>query len=135
MYTNGTIRVLVVGDGDAVTRGISSTLGGSAEVEVVGEAGSGDEAQAAVELLYPDVVLVLMESLTEGTDGVDTAHAITKTRPWVRVVIVTRSVVRYLVPAVKVGAAGILSPDTGREELLLAIRRIHQWAPYSFSMQ
>jgi DNA-binding NarL/FixJ family response regulator len=68
-------------------------------------------------------------------DGVDTTYAIIEARPWIRVVVITRSIVRYLVPAVKAGAAGIISPEAGPDEVLLAIRRVHQWANYSLSAQ
>ena len=135
MDTDGAIRVLLVGGSDAAIQGISGTLGGSAEVKVVGEVDSSDEAVLAAGELFPDVVLVLADSLASGVDGVDTMRAITETRPLTRVVVITRSVLRYLVPAVKAGAAGILSPEVGLDELLLAIRRVHQWASCSLSVQ
>ncbi len=128
MDTDGAIRVLLVGGSDAAIQGISGTLGGSAEVEVVGEVDSSDAAVAAAADLFPDVVLVLADSLASGVDGVDTMRAITETRPLTRVVVITRSILRYLVPAVKAGAAGILSPEASLEEVLPAICRTHQWA-------
>jgi len=134
MKTGAAIRLLLVGGCDA-TEDVSAALGGSPAVEVIGEVGTCDEAVAATRELSPDVVLMLMDGMLPGTDGIDAAGAITETRPWVRVVVVTRNVVRYLIPAVKAGVAGILSPDISSDELLSAIRRIHQWTPYSLSVQ
>ena len=135
MNTDGTIRVLLVGGSDASIQDISDALSDDAGVEVVGEAGCGNEAVVATGELSPDVVLVLVDSLISEMDGVDTTYAIIEARPWIRVVVITRSIVRYLVPAVKAGAAGIISPEAGPDEVLLAIRRVHQWANYSLSAQ
>ena len=133
MNTEGAIRVLLVGGSDASMQGISDALTDAVGVEVVGETGGGNEAVAAAGELSPDVVLVLVDSLIAGMDGIDTVHAIIETQPWTRVVVITRNTVQYLVSAVKAGAAGILSPEVGHDELLLAIRRVHQWASYSLS--
>ena len=135
MNTDGSIRVLLVGGGDASMQDISDALSDDAGVEVVGKAGAGNEAVVATGELSPDVVLVLGDSLISEMDGIDTTCAIIETRPWIRVVVITRSIVRYLVPAVKAGAAGIISPEAGLDEVLLAIRRVHQWASYSLSAQ
>ena len=135
MNTEGAIRVLLVGGSDASMKDISEALSDGAGVKVVGKAGGGNEAVVAAGEHSPDVVLVLVDSLISGMDGIDTTCAIIETQPWIRVVVITRSIVRYLVPAVKAGAAGILSPEAGLDELLLAIRRVHQWASCSLSAQ
>ena len=127
MDNDGAIRVLLVGGTNAATQGISGTLSGCAGLEVVGKADSSIEAVVAARELSPDVVLVLVDGLASGMDGVDALRAITETRPCARVVIITRSIARYLVPAVKAGATGILSPEAALEELLPAICRTHQW--------
>ena len=135
MNTEGAIRVLLVGGNDVSMQGISDALSDGAGVEVAGKTGGGNEAVVAAGELSPDVVLVLVDSLISEIDGIDTVRAIIETRPWTRVVVITQSTIRYLVPAVKAGAAGILSPEVGLDELLLAIRRVHQWASCSLSAQ
>ena len=128
MNTESDIRVLLVGSSDVSMQGISDALSDGAGVEVVGETGGGNEAVVAAGELSPDVVLISVDSPIAGMDGIDTVRAIIETQPWTQVVVITRNTVRYLVPAVKAGAAGILSPEAGLDELLLAIRRVHQWA-------
>jgi DNA-binding NarL/FixJ family response regulator len=135
MNTDSAIRVLMVGSNNASMQGISNALSNRVGVEVVGETSGGNEAVSATEELSPDVALVLADSLISEMDGIETTRAILETRPWVRVIVITRSILRYLVPALKAGAAGILSPEDGLDEVLLAIRRVHQWASYSLSAQ
>lgn len=133
MDTDGAIRVLLVGGSDAATQGVSGVLSGCAGVEVVGEVDSRVEAVVAARDLSPDAVLMLADSLASGMDGVDALRAIAETRPGARVVIITRNITRYLVPAVKAGAAGILSPEATLEELLPAICGTHRWTTCSLS--
>jgi len=124
-------RVLVVGGDAAMVRGFSAMLDDAPDMEVIAEVGACDEAVAAARELHPDVALVLVDSMVGGTDGMGTVQAIARVRPWMRAVVITGNVVRNLVPAVKAGAAGILSAESSRAELLTAVRRIHEVAFYS----
>lgn len=137
MNTDDIIRVLVAGgDGDGVTTGwLRQTLGSGAGIMVAGEVGSGEEALAAARHQVPDVIVMLADSDMPGMDSIDTTRAITAERLPARVIIVTEDVLSNLAPAVKAGAAGLLAADAGGEELLSAIRSIHQWSPYSLSLQ
>jgi len=137
MNTDDTIRVLLV-DGsrnETTTGSLRQTLSGVTGIMLTGEVGSGEEALAAARHLQPDVIVMLADCGMPGMDSIDTAGVIAGERLPARVVILTENVVRSLVPAVKAGVAGLFSPDAGHEELLMAIRRIHQWSPYSVSMQ
>ena len=137
MNTDDRIRVLVVnGGGDEATMGkLRRTLSGGAGIRVAGEVGSGEEALAAARLLSPEVILILADSEMPGIGSLGATRAITEERLPARVVLITENIAKNLVPAVKAGVAALCSPSAGGQELLSTIHRIHQWSPYSLSLQ
>ena len=115
------ISVLLVDDHPVVRAGVRGMLGGEPDIEVVGEAGSGDEAVVAVRALRPDVVL--MDLRMPGLDGVGATGQVRAVAPGTRVLVLTTyesdaDVLR----AVEAGATGYLLKDSSRAELLTAIR-------------
>jgi DNA-binding NarL/FixJ family response regulator len=112
------IRVMLVDDHPVVRSGLRGMLAGEPDLEVVGEAGSGDEARTTAPALEPDVIL--MDLRMPGGDGV------TATRHLARianvVVLTTYETDADIVRAVAAGAVGYLLKDTSIAELARAIR-------------
>ena len=117
------IRVLLADDHSLVRAGIRSLLGAMAEVEVVGEASSGEEALALAARARPDVVL--MDIAMKGMTGLEAATALRERLPEVRVVILSmHSGEEYVLQALRAGAAGYLLKDAATGELELALRSV-----------
>ncbi|MEV0236594.1 response regulator transcription factor [Nonomuraea sp. NPDC050786] len=112
------LRVMIVDDHPVVREGLRGMLQAEPDIEVVGEAGSGDEAVAVVPRLRPDVIL--MDLRMPGGDGVD---AIGRLGAGQRVVVLTT----YeddgeILRAVAAGAAGYLLKDVSRADLARSVR-------------
>ncbi|GAA3213227.1 response regulator transcription factor [Nonomuraea helvata] len=112
------LRVMIVDDHPVVREGLRGMLQAEPDIEVVGEAGSADEAVAVVPRLRPDVIL--MDLRMPGGDGIG---AIGRLGPAQRVVVLTT----YeddgeILRAVSAGAAGYLLKDVSRADLARAVR-------------
>ncbi len=117
------IRVLLADDHSLVRAGIRSLLGAMADVEVVGEAASGEEALELAARQQPDVVL--MDIAMKGITGLEAAARMRETHPAVRVVILSmHSGEEYVLQALRAGAAGYLLKDAATGELELALRSV-----------
>jgi DNA-binding NarL/FixJ family response regulator len=116
------VRVLVVDDDAVVRFGLTMMLRGAPDVEVVGEAGDGAEAIAAVEAHAPDVVL--MDIRMPGMDGLTATEKLRgRPDPPQVVVLTTFDADAHVLRALRAGAAGFLLKDTPPEELVVAIRQ------------
>jgi DNA-binding NarL/FixJ family response regulator len=117
------LRVVVTDDQDLVRAGFVALLSGAPDLQVVGEAGQGDEAVRLVRATKPDVVL--MDVRMPVLDGIEATRRIT-TDPacaGTRVVILTTfGLDEYVFGALRAGAVGFLIKDTPPEELLRAVR-------------
>lgn len=118
------IRILLVDDHTVVRQGLRMFLELDPELQVVGEAGDGQEALAQVEKLKPDVVL--MDILMPRLNGIEAIKQLAKLHPEVHVLALT-SVLddRSVVDAVRGGASGYLLKDTQAEDLCRAIHAVH----------
>jgi DNA-binding NarL/FixJ family response regulator len=117
----GMISVLVVDDHVIVRHGLRGMLAAEPDLEVVGEAGSGQEAVAMVGVHAPDVVL--MDLRMPRGDGVTATAQITAHHPGTRVVVLTTyDTDADILRAVEAGAAGYLLKDCSQAELTSAIR-------------
>jgi DNA-binding NarL/FixJ family response regulator len=117
------IRVLLADDHSLVRAGIRSLLGAMADVQVVGEAASGEEALEMVKSARPDVVL--MDIAMKGITGLEAAASLRERHPEVRVVILSmHSGEEYVLQALRAGAAGYLLKDAATGELELALRSV-----------
>jgi len=126
--TPDSIRVLVVDDHEVVRRGIRALLGQIEDIEVVGEAGNGQEAIRQADRLRPDVIL--MDLLMPEMDGIQAMQRISSQQPEARFLVITSYAGDDLVfPAIKAGALGFLLKDTKSEELVGAIREVHRGEP------
>jgi len=117
------IRVLLADDHALVRAGIRSLLNAMAEVQVVGEASSGEEALELAARQLPDVVL--MDIAMRGITGLEAAATMRERLPQVRVVILSmHSGEEYVLQALRAGAAGYLLKDAATGELELALRSV-----------
>ena len=119
-----TVRVVVVDDQQLVRAGFRMVLDSQADLEVVGEAGNGDEAVEVVARTAPDVVL--MDVRMPGTDGIDATRRIVAAGERPRVVVLTTfDLDEYALRAIRAGASGFLLKDAPPEEMLQAVRTVH----------
>jgi two-component system, NarL family, response regulator LiaR len=114
------IRVLVVDDHAVVRRGLRMFLADDPQIELVGEAGDGEEAVRLAGELKPDVVL--MDLLLPRVDGIQATETIRRELPDTQVIALT-SVLEdaSVIGAVKAGAIGYLLKNTEADDLLSAI--------------
>jgi DNA-binding NarL/FixJ family response regulator len=118
------IRVLIVDDQELVRTGFRLFLETQPELDVVGEAGDGEEAIERVRDLRPDVVL--MDIRMPKMDGVEATARLMRVEPAPRVLVLTTfDLDEYVFGALRAGAAGFLLKDAPRERLVEAIRVVH----------
>ncbi|MCB0245023.1 MAG: response regulator transcription factor, partial [Anaerolineae bacterium] len=107
-----TISVFIADDHTIVRSGIQALLETIDDLEVIGEAGDGRQAVAAVLALRPDVVLMDLEMPV--MDGIEAIEAIIGRWPEARILVLTSFATDDRVfPAVKAGALGYLLKDSG----------------------
>jgi len=118
------IRVMLVDDHAVVRSGLSAFLLAYDDLELVGEADSGEEAVRLCEQLQPDVVL--MDLVMPGMDGVAATCAIRERCPQIQVIALTSFKEKELVQgALEAGAIGYLLKNVAADELADAIRAAH----------
>lgn len=119
------IRVLLVDDQALLRSGLRALLDADDDIEVVGEAGDGAEAQERAIELVPDVIL--MDIRMPGVDGLTATKAITTDERLaaVKIVILTTfELDEYIFEALRSGASGFLVKDTEPRDLLKAVRTV-----------
>jgi DNA-binding NarL/FixJ family response regulator len=115
------IRVLLADDQLLVRAGLRTILQEEPDIEVVGEAGDGDQAVAGCASLRPDVVL--MDVRMPRVDGLEATRRIGAAAEAPRIVILTTfDLDEYVYAALKAGASGFLLKDADADELVRAIR-------------
>ncbi len=115
------IRLLLVDDHQVVRSGLRMLLASESDVEIVGEAGTAQEALDAVRQLKPTVVL--MDIGLPDLSGIEATREIKRTNPEVAVVALTiHEDEEYFFKMLEVGAEGYVPKRAAPEELLTAIR-------------
>jgi DNA-binding NarL/FixJ family response regulator len=115
------IRIVIVDDHPVVRDGLRGMLDGQTDLEVVGEAGDGEQALAVVAATSPDVVL--MDLRMPRMDGVESITRLAVTHPDSRILVLTTYDADHdITRAVEAGAAGVLLKDAPRDELFRAVR-------------
>jgi NarL family two-component system response regulator LiaR len=126
--TTTPIRVIIVDDHTIVRKGIRALLTEVEDIEVVGEAGDGQQALNLVEAVSSDVIL--MDLVMPNMDGIEATQQITAQQPNACVLALTSFAADDKVfPAIKAGAMGYLLKDSDPKDLVKAIRQVHQGEP------
>jgi DNA-binding NarL/FixJ family response regulator len=118
------IRVLIADDHPLYRDGMRGLLDSVADIEVVGEATTGDEVVQLSEKLQPDVIL--MDIKMPGINGIEATREILHVSPHIGVLVVTMFEDNDSVfAAMRAGALGYLLKDARGEEVLRAIRAVN----------
>ena len=118
------IKVMIVDDHNLVREGLKAVFDQGDEVDVVGEAGSGEEAIEMVDKIKPDVIL--MDISMPGMNGIKATKIIRDSHPDAKIVILTMlDQEGYVYEAVKAGATGYMLKSTSSDELVNAIQTVN----------
>jgi len=119
------IRVLIADDHALVRMGIRALIGTEPDMQLVAEASSGAEAIRLALAYQPDVIL--LDLVMPQTDGIEAIRRIREHQPGARILVLTSFATDdQLFPAIKAGALGYLLKDSRPEDLIRAIRQVHQ---------
>ena len=117
------IRVVIADDQDLVREGLRMMLEAEGDIEVVAEAGDGNEALAAARAHDPDVVL--MDVRMPVLDGLEATARLAQAGARARILVLTTfDLDEYVYLAMKGGASGFLLKDATREQLAAAVRTV-----------
>jgi two-component system response regulator NreC len=119
------VRLLVADDHKIFRQGIKKLLEEEADLQVVGEAADGREAVKKATELKPD--LVLMDIAMANLNGLEATRQIKKVLPETKIIMVTmHKNEEYILQSFQAGASGFILKEGAVEELVHAIRSIHQ---------
>jgi len=119
------IPVVLVDDHALVRLGLKTLINDQDDMEVIGEAGTAQEALQVVERLHPQVVL--MDIRLPGEGGLEATRRIVDRFPETKIVMLTSFADEELVmSAIRAGAVGYLLKEVGNEEVLRGIRAAAQ---------
>ena len=119
------IRVLIVDDHPIVRQGLATVLDQQEDLIVVGQAVDGVDAVAQAQELLPDIIL--MDLQMPQMDGVEAIRRIIGERTGSRIIILTTYATdEYIFSGIEAGAQGYLLKDSPPDEVVTAIRTVHQ---------
>ncbi|MEO0337809.1 MAG: response regulator transcription factor [Bacteroidota bacterium] len=124
------ISVLLTDDHALVRGGIKSLLEDEDFLEVIGEAANGQEALEKISQLQPDIVI--MDIRMPVMNGLDAVAQLTKNTESVTkaIVLSMHHSEEYILQSIAAGAYGYLLKDAPKEELLKAIKKVHEGEKY-----
>jgi two-component system, NarL family, response regulator LiaR len=115
------IKVVIVDDHVLVRSGLEVVLGMFDDIELIGQAGDGEDAVRMCGELHPDVVL--MDLVMPGTSGVEATRRILDSCPDTRVVALTSFTDESLIgETLRAGAIGYLMKNVSADQLADAVR-------------
>lgn len=119
------IRVVVVDDHDVVRKGIIAYLQTDDDIDVIGQANSGNKGAQLVIEKEPDVVL--MDLMMEDGDGIDATKQIVARMPDCKIIILTSFYDdEQIFPAVEAGAFSYILKTSSADEIVAAIKKAKQ---------
>lgn len=123
------IRVLLADDHALMRQGLRALLATTGEIDVVGEVGTGREAERLVLELNPSVVL--MDIAMPDLNGIEAARIIHLKSPATRIVMLSMHVsAEYVYRAFEAGACGYLLKEMAVDEVITAVRTVHAGKQY-----
>lgn len=118
-----TIRILIADDHPLFRDGLRLLLGTTPDLEVIGEATTGDETVQLAATLRPDVIL--MDIKMPGVSGIEATRQTLAANPGIRILIVTMFEDDATVfTAMRAGARGFVLKDAAKDDMLRAIRGV-----------
>lgn len=123
------INVVLADDHVLVRNGIKAMLESDTEIDVIGEAGNGEEALETAHALKPDILIldIRMPNMT----GLEAAGKLGEVSPKTKAVILSmHDSEEYVLQALQAGAYGYLLKDTDKAEFLKALKQIHGGTKY-----
>lgn len=124
------ITRIVLADDHAVLRaGLRVLLNAEPDINVVGEAGDGEEALRAIAQFQPDIIV--LDLMMPNVKGLDIIEQISKSYPHTRVLVLTMHAdTQYIRHVVKAGGAGYVLKSSADTELIKAIRVVASGGSY-----
>jgi DNA-binding NarL/FixJ family response regulator len=123
------MRIVIADDHRVVREGIRYMLSDEADIEIVGEAETGEELLGIVESEPVDVAL--LDVRMPGMSGFDVLERLVEIAPQVRVLMLSmHDQPAYVRRAMELGAAGYVLKSAGRQELLTALRVVAEDGTY-----
>jgi DNA-binding NarL/FixJ family response regulator len=113
------LRVVIADDQPLMRAGFKTVLEATGTIEVVGEAGDGEEAIRVTEALGPDVVL--MDIQMPRLDGIEATQRLPRHKV---LILTTFGLDEYIVEALRAGASGFLLKDARPQELVGAVKAV-----------
>jgi two-component system invasion response regulator UvrY len=123
------IRVAIADDHALVREGMRRMLSGSRQIDVVGEAANGAEAVELVSEKEPDVLL--LDITMPVKDGIEATEEIVELKKNTKILILSMHAdEQYALRTLRAGANGFISKGARLEELLKAIKEVHNGERY-----
>jgi len=123
------IKVLLADDHSIVRAGLRRIVEESGDMQVVSEADDGREAIQRVKETDPDVAVI--DISMPGLDGLEVISQLQTLRPELPILVLTmHEEGQYVVRAIQAGAMGYLTKQSAPEQLVTAIRKIHEGQRY-----
>jgi DNA-binding NarL/FixJ family response regulator len=113
------LRVVIADDQPMMRAGFKAVLEATGSIEVVAEAGTGEEAVRAANEHAPDVVL--MDIRMPGMDGIEATRRLPNRRV---LILTTFGLDEYIIDALRAGASGFLLKDAPTQEVVQAVRAV-----------
>jgi DNA-binding NarL/FixJ family response regulator len=113
------LRVVIADDQPMMRAGFKAVLEAAGDIEVVAEAGDGEEAVRAANEHAPDVVL--MDIRMPGVDGIEATRRLPRQRV---LILTTFGLDQYILEALRAGASGFLLKDAPTQEVVAAVRAV-----------
>jgi two-component system response regulator NreC len=124
-----TVRILIADDHGVLRAGLRALLHGAADMQVVAEAGNGEDALQVADQVRPD--LVLLDISMPGLDGIEVTRRLKHTIPESRVLIMTmHEETGLLREALRAGASGYIVKRAVESELIIAIQAVRRGELY-----
>jgi DNA-binding NarL/FixJ family response regulator len=123
------IRILIADDHEIVRRGIKQIIEETSDLEVIGEASTGQQVIDAVSRLSPDVLL--LDISMPGYSGLDVLKTLAANFTDLPVLVLTmHPEEQYAIRVLKAGASGYLTKESAPDELIAAIRKVSTGGRY-----
>jgi two-component system invasion response regulator UvrY len=123
------IGVLLVDDHKLIRTGIKLILEQTADIRVLGEASSGEEAVDRARALKPHIIL--MDVSMPGIGGLEATRKLAMSLPETRIIVLSAQTAEpFPMKLMEAGASGYITKDSAEDEIVTAIRRVHAGERY-----